>query len=524
MTGGTEFQEAAEAPREIQEVTEAKEQLDRAAFEPEEVVEKTGEIKESETLQDALKASVDAIPVVEKAENPPAITLEGSDQTGKVTIEKGTDEPAEEGQIPEERTTEVKEAADPALENNSADVKFMNGYANGVENQSSGDGGDGGSDGDSKSRISGGPDDGGTPPVGTPPVGTPPDDSSSSPSSDEEIFRPEAAAENVGEAADGARAAAVENQTIPDEISLDSLGDESQADDGLVLHDPDGSDGSPEIDFGGLETTDDIREPTGISDAYAGGMGDTERGESVGYQGGEPADGLEIPGGLDGDLPGGIDGMPGGIDGMPGGLDGDLPGRMDGDQTGGIFNTDDPSWSPGGESDNTDFVSAGDLAEMAAPGGDDTVGLSTIRTITGKIWGAITGGGSADSGGGGGGGVRGTPDPEGGSGGSTPLPGIPEFNPEDDSIDYFESLTQPGGTEESSNVERPLPMTMEEIKESEVDPLINWGDDHDEDDEEFVGSQPDVDITPVDPPDMAGGGEGIEDSDGISEGFEDIDP
>ena len=40
----------------------------------------------------------------------------------------------------------------------------------------------------------------------------------------------------------------------------------------------------------------------------------------------------------------------------------------------------------------------------------------------------------------------------------------------------------------------------------------------------FVGDRIDTDITPVDPPEVAGGGEDIEDSDGISEGFEDIDP
>lgn len=110
---------------------------------------------------------------------------------------------------------------------------------------------------------------------------------------------------------------------------LDGLGDDSQAENELVMRDPDGSDGSLEIDLGGLETTVDIREPTDISDGYGpDGMKDANRGDDIGYQGGEPADGLETPGG---DMPGGLDGdLPGGIDGMPGGLDGELPGGMGG--------------------------------------------------------------------------------------------------------------------------------------------------------------------------------------------------
>lgn len=100
---------------------------------------------------------------------------------------------------------------------------------------------------------------------------------------------------------------------------------------------------------------------------------------------------------------------------------------------------------------------------------------------------------------------------------------MPDFEDPEDRFNLFDSLTQPVGPEDSVTDAGPPPDLSEELG-SGLDPLINWGDDKDEGDEEFVGSQPDVDITPVDPPDMAGGGEGIEDTDGTSKGFEDIDP
>lgn len=62
MTGGTEFQEGAEAPQEVREVSEIKEQLDRAAFEPEAAAERFSDIKQAEDVQEAF---VDAVPLVQ---------------------------------------------------------------------------------------------------------------------------------------------------------------------------------------------------------------------------------------------------------------------------------------------------------------------------------------------------------------------------------------------------------------------------------------------------------------------------
>ncbi len=61
MTGGTEFQEAAEAPQEIREVSEVKEQLDRAAFEPEAAAERFSDIKQAEDVREAFVAAVQVV-------------------------------------------------------------------------------------------------------------------------------------------------------------------------------------------------------------------------------------------------------------------------------------------------------------------------------------------------------------------------------------------------------------------------------------------------------------------------------
>ncbi len=451
MTGGSEFQEAAEAPQEVREVSEVKEQLDRAAFEPEEVMEKTGEIKESEALQDALKASVDAIPVVEKTENPPAITLEGSAQTGKVTIEKGTDEPAEEGQIPEERTTEVKEAGDPALENKSA------------------------------------------------------------------------AAQEAG----------------PTQEQLDSLGGESQTEDEFVLRDPDGSsDGDLEIDMGGLENTEsiDFGKPTDISDAYAGGMGDAERGEGVGYMGGEPPEGGG--GGKDNDtgLPGPDQmGEMGELAGMAAfGADGRI---SDGGDLSGFPKINIPSGPTPLEYPSGETKIPGNKGDATGSGGDaigSTSGVASAQTFDYKSGSSgnqgISDGVSVNvsavskSGSSGDGGAKppaddSTPAPDDAVPGHVGDKDDPTINvPTVDPLDYAASMMQPVGPEGSMGGTGPPPDLSGEL-EAGLNQLINWGDEGEDGDEEFVGN--DVDILGGD---TAGGGEGIEDSDGISEGFEDIDP
>ena len=88
MTGGTEFSEVQDISKETPEVVEAKQQLDRATIEPAAQLEKVGDVKQSEDLEKEVAAVVEAAP---KLETPPAITLEGAGEAGKMTIESATD-------------------------------------------------------------------------------------------------------------------------------------------------------------------------------------------------------------------------------------------------------------------------------------------------------------------------------------------------------------------------------------------------------------------------------------------------
>ncbi len=83
MTGGTEFQEGAEAPQETREVTEVKEQLDRAAFEPEAAVEKTGDFKEAEAVETAFVDSVQLVQQVQVADSGRESSLSTDTATSK---------------------------------------------------------------------------------------------------------------------------------------------------------------------------------------------------------------------------------------------------------------------------------------------------------------------------------------------------------------------------------------------------------------------------------------------------------
>lgn len=209
------------------------------------------------------------------------------------------------------------------------------------------------------------------------------------------------------------------------------------------------------------------------------------------------------------------------------------------------FGNEDPNWSPGGGSDNTDFITGGDLAGMAGSRGslvgddtddapDSSTGSSSgsssgssgtagqrvyrrgfISRTAAYVWKAVSSGPGPDNPSGAGyGAPRGTPNPDIGSEGGETLT-TEELNEL-----AKKELKKIGHIAEETG---PPPDLSGELG-SELDPLINWGDNEDEGDEEFVGSHPDVDITPSDPSDMAGGGEsGIEDT-GSGEGFEDIDP
>jgi hypothetical protein len=484
-----DIKESPEKQAEINEVAESARTLEAATHDPEAKIESEGDYKQSENLQAVFTQAVDAVPDTREADPMNEVRDPGSDAKIK---------PSEDG------------SGDPGSQSGKTLLeKDPNSMSVAAKEQAA------------LAALKG---------------------------ADQELSENSTAAKAEG--------------TTPGQLDGNR---ESRGEDGFVVRDQDGSDGSPQIDYGGLETTVDIREPTDISDAYGpDSMKGANQGEGVGYQGGELTDGLEMPGG---DMPGGLDGdLPGGIDGMPGGRDGYIPFGMGGDS----FSNEDPGWAPGGESDNTDFVSGSDLAGIAASGrtglaeGDDkpadgtgsdsssgsssgsspdsssgtspdsssgtsssvTAGQRVYRRnivsrTAGYVWNAISSGSGSDNPAGGGfGAPRGTPDPNSGSEGGGTI-STEELNEIMDGI--HQSLGQPGGDEMSMGETGPPPDLSGELG-SALDPLINWGDEGEEGDEEFMGSQPDVDITPVDPPEIAGGGEDIEDGDGISEGFEDIDP
>jgi uncharacterized coiled-coil protein SlyX len=107
MSDGTELTPAPESlditkevQQETREVTEAKQDLDRATIEPAAQLEKVGDVKQSEDLEKEVVAALETAP---KLENPPAITLEGAGAEGKVTIERAAEAAADGGRMTEDR-------------------------------------------------------------------------------------------------------------------------------------------------------------------------------------------------------------------------------------------------------------------------------------------------------------------------------------------------------------------------------------------------------------------------------------
>ena len=91
MTGGTEFSEVQETIKETPEVVEAKQTVDRAAFAPEDTVEKTSDFKEAEAVQEAFVA---VMPAVQLSETPPAPET-GQDSGGKSGLGNQNTNPAD---------------------------------------------------------------------------------------------------------------------------------------------------------------------------------------------------------------------------------------------------------------------------------------------------------------------------------------------------------------------------------------------------------------------------------------------
>ena len=478
MTDGMEIQEPSEAPEKISEVSEESKRVDDVTFEPEALIEREMDYETAEAIETAITESVKA-----------SITDEVS--TTPVTLSKEIGETLSEG---EEASITIAKAAESVEEPGAGDVSEQ----------------------------------------------------------------------------------------------LDGLGDDSRADDGLVMRDPDGSDGSPEIDYGGLENTEssDLSKPTDISDAYGpDGMRGANQGEGVGYLGdmmGDPTgSGIEIPGG-DVEIPGmdphggggemvdpglpGIDqeGEMAGLAGMAApGADGRISDGVDDllhQINLGILGAADPEGAAaaggGYIKDEASGYPQSDYARMMGLVGKQTAG-ETLTTdeeqFVNEYAKAVEdqSGGDEGSDGGGDGGSSGddsTPDPESGEtsvyydpkrdpGRGQPitqgekeaekrlvdLMPDPGGNPED-RFNHFDSLTQPVGPEDSVTDAGPPPDLSGELG-SGLDPLINWGEEENEggiviDDDEV--NDPDGGL--IDPPEMAGGGEGgIEDT-GSGDGFEDIDP
>ncbi len=102
MADGIILSAVPEFPPESREVSEGKQQLDQAAFEPEATMEKTGEFKGAEDLQKELVAAVDSVQITPdlkatEVSTAPEITLEGLGDTGKITIERPTGDHLIEG-------------------------------------------------------------------------------------------------------------------------------------------------------------------------------------------------------------------------------------------------------------------------------------------------------------------------------------------------------------------------------------------------------------------------------------------
>ena len=162
----------------------------------------------------------------------------------------------------------------------------------------------------------------------------------------------------------------------------------------LVMRSTDGDDGGPEIDWGdGVETGDDIRKPTGVSDRYdSSGGGDVQMG-AEGYQGDVDAIGIDQPGG-------GHEVSEAGPGGGPSNDVGNLP----------------------GEGNLEPWADLPDLGAAAAFGGGDPW-ISEGKPATG---GGGTGGGKPATGRGGTGGGTGGGKPAtggGGTGGAKPATG-----------------------------------------------------------------------------------------------------
>jgi len=112
MTEGTQPQEIKIVPPESGEISEIKEQLDRAAFEPEAAVEETGDFKEAEKVQEAF---LGVVPIEESVV--PAAQLNSAPSTLERT---GSDQPTDP--IPEGEEHETREMID--LKKNLASINI----------------------------------------------------------------------------------------------------------------------------------------------------------------------------------------------------------------------------------------------------------------------------------------------------------------------------------------------------------------------------------------------------------------
>ena len=91
MTGGTEFQEAAEASQEKPEVTEARDQLNTAAYDAPAAVEKTIDYKQADEIQETFVAVVQVTVTTETPPESPDVSETAANQQET----RGTDKPTD---------------------------------------------------------------------------------------------------------------------------------------------------------------------------------------------------------------------------------------------------------------------------------------------------------------------------------------------------------------------------------------------------------------------------------------------
>lgn len=470
MTGGTEFSEAAEAPKqseevkespekqaEIKEVAEQTEKLDDATLKPKEVVE-GGDYKASEALETVFVEAVAAVPVkaaetANEGSRPPSegrsesVSDRGDTDESGSKPERDTSDSAESGS---RVSREAPEAGAVAEVSAVPEISFEGSGEEGTVI--------------TEEAVEEKPD------VSPTPVEQTQEGAAAEVTEAlQEDSQPAMEREAAQKVPEASVARSAESQTVPEGVG-------AERDDGelkMVMTDKDGGSDRPVMDDG-VDQVVDLHEDNQIKDQF-GGL--DERGESVGYQG-DPA---------------------GGADGIP-----EIPGMipdltMDGFGKGGGKEVD--AGLPGLDQEGE----LGDLADAAAPGGDATVGgvVETIKSVTGKIWGAVSSGGGQDTGAGGGGGVRGTPTPDGVEnvdfdhtlGGLIPN-ALPNATPDD--LDD-ESVMQPVDEDDASPKEPGIVFD----RATQTDPYRQDTDEH----VDVPRGTPEVEENYlIDPPDFAGGG------------------